>query len=227
LVERFLYTEDVGGSSPSSPTTSFEAARPIHIRDWQRNGSFVSLGRSKLADRNVTSDLILADESNADPFVVGGTLRLPAAAVEPAIQAIQKIKSDRGIAPGAKIHCRELFAGNARLKSPFKTFDVKNCQEILESCVDAANAVGARWYGTYCDASAYPSELRLIDGKTFPVQKKHVAALTVNSALMLAEGPQASNYQFAFDPDPSLVDWGWQREHRQRISVVRIPTQST
>jgi len=48
----------------------------------------------------------------------------------------------------------------------------------------------------------------MVDGKQFVVSKKHVAALTVNGALMLAEGQQKSDYQFAFDPDPSLIDWG-------------------
>lgn len=166
------------------------------------------VGARKLTDRDENSDLVLADESTADPFVVGGTLRLPAASVAPAARAISKIKYDNSIAPLAKIHCKELFHGSTRLRSPFKAFDVKACHELLASCVDVVNALGAQWYGTYCDASAYPTELRLIDGKTFRISKKHVAALTVNSAMMLAEGSQSSNYQFAFDPDSSLIDWG-------------------
>src|SRR3954447_4614239 len=101
--------------------------------------------------RKETHDLILADESTSDPFVVGGTLRLPAASVGSAIKAVQKVKLDRNIATAAKIHCRELFAGSARLTSPFKHLSVKDCQELLASCIDSASACGGQWYGTYCD----------------------------------------------------------------------------
>jgi len=161
-----------------------------------------------LPTRKTDQNLILADESTAGPFVIGGTLKMPPTGITAALQAIRKIKIDRGIAPEAKLHCRVLFGGSARLKSPFKHLDVKGCHEILSSCVDEMNNLGASWFGVYCNASEYPNELRLVDGQTFAVSAKHVAALTVNAALLLAEGPTPSDYQFAFDPDPSMIDWG-------------------
>jgi hypothetical protein len=176
----------------------------------------------------VTHDLILADESTSQSFVAGAALRLPAASVAPAIDAIRGLKEDRDIAPTAKIHCRELFAGSARLKSPFKTLDVKACQELLKACVDVVNALGARWYGSHCDASKYPAELRLVDGEQFAVSPKHLAAMAVTGAMRQAEGegPEASHYQFAFDPDPSMIDWGLiartQATHFSRIHPAAI-----
>ena len=36
LVERLLYTQDVGGSSPSPPTTLLRATRDYHVTECQR-----------------------------------------------------------------------------------------------------------------------------------------------------------------------------------------------
>ena len=61
--------------------------------------------------------LMLADESTGDPFVVGGTLRLPPDSVASAVRSIRAIKTDRGIAPEILIE--------ASLQIEYKTYKSK------------------------------------------------------------------------------------------------------
>jgi len=152
--------------------------------------------------------LMLADESTGDPFVVGGTLRLPPDSVASAVRSIRAIKTDRGIAPDAKIHCRILFAGSARLKSPFRHLSVGDCHALLTGCVEAMLKHDGRWAGCYVNADLYPRELRLLEGEMFSVTKKHLAGVVMIGAVNEMARITDNNYQLAFDTDPSQVDWG-------------------
>ena len=157
---------------------------------------------------NLSLPLVLADESSGHSFVAGGTLLLPADAIVDAIQSVDAIKKRRGIPTQAKIHCRELFAGSARLKSPFKHFGVDDCHALLAECVDAMLSHNGRWFGCYINADTYPTELRLIQGTTFAVTKKHLTGLAMAIAIVTTGRITSEEFQLAFDPDPSKVDWG-------------------
>jgi len=74
--------------------------------------------------------LVLADESTADQYVTGGLLRLPAEHVETAVAALAKAKTDRGLSVNAEIHCRVLFSGDARRRSPFAALNPQQCVEL-------------------------------------------------------------------------------------------------
>jgi len=169
--------------------------------------------------------LVLADESTGDPFVVGGTLRLPPNSVASVVLSIRTIKIDRGIAPDAKIHCRVLFAGSARLKSPFRHLSLGDCHALLADCVDAMLNHAGRWAGCYVNADLYPRELRLLEGTMFPVTKKHLAGLVMFASVNEMARITDNNYQLAFDPDPSQVDWGL-LNRTQATHFARIDPQS-
>ena len=169
--------------------------------------------------------LILADESTGDPFVVGGSLTLPPGSIVSAMESIRAIKSERGVAPNAKIHCRILFAGSARLKSPFKHLSVGDCHTLLIDCVDSMLKHNGEWAGSYVNAELYPRELRLPQGDTFPVTKKHLAGLMIFSAVNVVAELANIPYQLAFDPDPSQVDWGLLKR-MQATHFARIDPQS-
>ena len=169
--------------------------------------------------------LVLADESTGDPFVVSGTLRLPPDSVASAVRSIRTIKIDRGIAPAAKIHCRILFAGSARLRSPFKYLSVGDCHAMLADCVEAMLKHDGRWVGCYVNANLYPRELRLLEGIMFPVTRKHLAGLVMSASVNEMARITDNNYQLAFDPDPSQVDWGL-ANRMQATHFARIDPQS-
>jgi hypothetical protein len=169
--------------------------------------------------------LMLADESTGGPFVVGGVLRLPPNSVASVVRSIRAVKTDRGIAPDAKIHCRVLFAGTARLKSPFRHLKVDDCHALLADCIEAVLKYDGRWAGCYVNSDRYPRELRL----GFPVTKKHLAGLVMMGAVDEMARITDHQYQLAFDPDPSQVDWGllnrtqathFARTHPQSIELA-------
>ena len=133
---------------------------------------------------------------------------LPGGAAENATRAIKDILQNRGIAPGAKIHCRELFAGSARVKTPFKNLKIQDCHDLLADCVSAMQSHHGRWTGVYVNAEAYPKELRMLEGDTFLVSSKHLAGLVASGACTEMDRLVAANYQLAFDPDRTQIDWG-------------------
>jgi hypothetical protein len=169
--------------------------------------------------------LVLSDESTGGPFVVGAAVWFPRSNVPAAVNSLRKIKFSRGVAPEAKIHCRELFAGSARLKSPFKNLSVTDCNGLLAECVHAMSVLGARWTGCYVNAEAYPSQLRLLEGSTFDVSKKHLAGLVLMGTLMEMDRIADPDYQLAFDPDSTQVDWGL-AQRMQATHFTRIDPRS-
>jgi hypothetical protein len=152
--------------------------------------------------------LVLLDESTAGPFVTGGALRLPAGSVGRALTAIGSAKERCGVPAEARIHCRVLFAADARRKSPFRDAKVDDLHGLLTESVGALNALGASWRGCWVDQSRYPKVLRLVDGVPFKVTNKHLAGLVCFGALAPVEHDFGAAYQLAFDPDPTKIDWG-------------------
>jgi hypothetical protein len=154
------------------------------------------------------SPLVLSDESTSGPFVTGGAIHLPAAAINEAAEALHAIKQKWRVPPESKIHCRVLFAGGARQKSPFNALSLDDCQSVLFECVEAMNRISATWWGGWVDRERYPTELRLVECEQFAVSNKHLAGLAVVTALKAMEHHVGSHYRFAFDPDPTKIDWG-------------------
>lgn len=138
-------------------------------------------------------------------------MMLPGDKIESALQARRDVLSKWNVAPDAKVHCRELFAGHARLRSPFKNLTVDDSHSLLAECVSAMHAHGGRWAGAYVNAKLYPKELRLLEGETFAVTTKHLAGLISVAACTELEDAAGPDYQLAFDPDSTRIDWGLTR----------------
>jgi hypothetical protein len=116
--------------------------------------------------------LLLIDESSAGSFVTAGVVRLPPESRDQAVVALRRAKELRGIAADAKLHCRIIFAGDARRKSKFQKLDTDQVHELLTDCATAMLHVGGSWWGAYVDQSQYPRRLQLIDGEPFDVTIK-------------------------------------------------------
>jgi hypothetical protein len=178
-------------------------------------------------EQSTVPPLVLADESTADQFVTGGLLRLPAEHVETAVAALAKAKTDRGLSVNAEIHCRVLFSGDARRRSRFAALNPQQCVELITACVEAMNAAGGTWWGSWVDRKTYPTVLRLVEGQPFRVESKHLAGLMVFSALARLDNEHAvgTSYRLAFDPDPTKIDWGLPRK-MQATHFSRINSQA-
>jgi hypothetical protein len=97
---------------------------------------------------------------------------------------------------------------------------------MLSECVDTMLRNGGQWTGCYVHADTYPKELRLLEGVTYPVTTKHLAAFVTTGAIEVMERTTDSDFQLAFDPDPSKVDWGllnrMQATHFARVNARAI-----
>jgi hypothetical protein len=97
---------------------------------------------------------------------------------------------------------------------------------MLIECVDAMLERGGQWTGCYVQADWYPKELRMLDGATFSVTKKHLAAFVTTGAIEEMTRITDDEYQLAFDADPSKIDWGLlnrtQASHFARINSRAI-----
>jgi hypothetical protein len=103
----------------------------------------------------------------------------------------------------------------------------KQCVELITACVEAMNAVGGTWRGSWVDRKKYPPELRLIDGQPFRVETKHLAGIVVFATLARVDIEHVdTGYRLAFDPDPTKIDWGLARKvqatHFSRINSEAI-----
>jgi hypothetical protein len=168
-----------------------------------------------------TIPLVLADESSAGPFVTGGALRLPAARVDDAVRTLAEIKANHGLPEGARIHCRILFAGDARRKSPFKALTPDDVHELLKECVIRMLTLGGTWWGAWVNKTTYPRHLQIKDGKPFAIMDKHLAGMVAFGALVMMEHFVGPEYRLGFDPDPTKIDWGMMRR-TQATHFARI-----
>jgi len=89
--------------------------------------------------------------------------------------------------------------------------------------------LGATWFGCWVDREKYPRKLQLVDGQAFQVEAKHLAGILVNAALTTLHHHDGSDYQLAFDADPTKIDWGLARMQqathfaRTHAQAVKLP----
>jgi hypothetical protein len=167
--------------------------------------------------------LVLADESAVGSFVTSGLLRLPGDGIRKASDCILSIKIRNQIPPDTRLHCRVMFAPHSKKNSDFRHLKVDELHQLLLDCVYQMNLLGASWWGAFVDKTKYPKTLRSsIEGKPFEVTNKHLAGLVFSAGIFNMEHALGTDYQLAFDPDPTKIDWGFvksvQATHFARIN---------
>ncbi|WP_147250271.1 hypothetical protein [Bradyrhizobium sp. MOS003] len=155
--------------------------------------------------------LALCDESKAEQFVTGGILWLPPIAREDARRALIRLKASRDVPIDAKIHCRTLFSGDARRRSPFAHFEPADVYSFVEECAKLMLNLGGLWFSAWIDQTRYPRQLKLVDGPLFDVNEKHLTGLACFAAIVNMQHHQGATYELAFDPDRTKIDWGLAR----------------
>jgi hypothetical protein len=173
--------------------------------------------------------LVVSDESSAGRYITGGVMRLPSANLDAAANALSNAKRQIGVGPDAELHCRVMFHPDARRKSPFKKLTSNDLHQLVRECVAQMNTLGASWCGAWVDQTRYPQQLQLVDGKPFAVTPKHLAGLVCFVALMGMIEHNKEDFDLAFDPDPTKIDWGLvqrtQATHFARVypNTIQLP----
>ncbi|MDO8423335.1 MAG: hypothetical protein Q7S99_14360 [Parvibaculum sp.] len=136
--------------------------------------------------------------------------------------SINTIKLKFGGSPQFKLHCRELFAGDARAKSSWSHLESNDVFQLYEELL--ALFVGTEYYKVVSIAkiAEFPKELPSAEmthiepekkipsiwTKRVPLKSKQLALFCAQGALIDVENQLGfENTRFWLDPDYSRVDW--------------------
>jgi hypothetical protein len=162
------------------------------------------------------------DESCGQEYVAYGVLVVPEDQAALAEAAVARIKVQFGGAPGHRLHCRELFHGSARAKSPWATLSVTEVFQLYELLLTELNGLKLRRLVAFARKAELPGgipalALQHVDPaanlpprytKPFPYGDKQIAIHCARATMVpLARYPGLDNVRFWPDPESTVVDW--------------------
>jgi hypothetical protein len=170
---------------------------------------------------------LYGDESEAKGFVTYGIVICPASAVGALERRILEVKAKYGVTGAARFHCRELFNGTARRKSPWKHLTEKAAHEVALDLTRHLGGIGLRTtLGIVSTELIGKSILPVGNSEEHNIRlKEHLvptAFLAATGSLVLTE-PFAGNLKLWVDPNNSKIDWfGKRRRADGLLSVLNL-----
>lgn len=162
------------------------------------------------------------DESESNNAVTYGLVIIRERQRQRAESILAETKVSFGGSPHANLHCREIFAGDARRKSPWSHLSKTDVFELYRQlCNTIAGANFGRIIG-FADTRDIPRNLPGDD--KFPALKfgkKQIAAFCASAALIPVRRHTALDaFDLWVDPDRTKIDWiGRKVQAHRAISV--------
>jgi len=165
---------------------------------------------------------VFGDESCGSKFVVYGLFATPSDMREEAEAILRQTKNAFGGSEAMNLHCRILFSGDARRKSPWKFLSVGDVARMYETLAADISKLNTRRIVCVARKSDFPDalpslELEHVDSrmnipshvvKGFDIGEKHLAAWCAQGATIpLAKSPGFEKVRFWPDTDHSKVEW--------------------
>jgi hypothetical protein len=162
------------------------------------------------------------DESCGEKVVAYGVLVVPEAQLPAVESLLVDVKKAFGGSPADPLHCRELFAPHARLKSAWAKLSMNNVFELYATLAEAIRDAGLRRIIVLSRRVDFPDavpplSLEHIDPtsgeaphttKGFRLGEKQLAAFCAQAAMIpLSKNPGLDNVRFWPDPDKTAVEW--------------------
>jgi hypothetical protein len=162
------------------------------------------------------------DESCGDQWVAYGLLLLPEREVEAATKILAEVKVAFAGQPAHPLHCRQIFAGDARRRSPWahlKIDDVFKLYEVLFARLAATHPRRILVVARRADFPAVlpPMAMQHVDPssgipprwtKEMPLGPKQLAVQCAQGAMIpLSKTPGLDKVRFHSDPDETKIDW--------------------
>jgi hypothetical protein len=162
------------------------------------------------------------DESCGSKFVAYGILVVSEDQKAAAEQIIDEVKQEFGGSPSRRLHCRQLFAGNARNKSPWAHLSMNDVFHLYEMLISGLNGVADRRLVTIARVADFPERLpsmpmQHIDAaaghppkwtKDMEFREKQIAAFCAQGTMIpLSKNPGLDQVRFWADPDTTIIDW--------------------
>jgi hypothetical protein len=160
------------------------------------------------------------DESCDAQTVSYGVFLLPEANVASASNILDEIKREFGGAPHNRLHCRELFAGDARKKSAWAHLKTDDVAHLYKTLMIRLRDVDPRSVVAIAKRAEFPEALpsfELIEPNskepanyTKPVRldAKQLAAFCAQGAMIpISKNPGLNRVRFWPDPDDTSIEW--------------------
>jgi hypothetical protein len=163
------------------------------------------------------------DESCGEEVIAYGIMLLPEHRLDDAIAVLAKVKGEFGGNATDPLHCREIFAPDARKKSPWRSLSMDNVIQLYEMLFAELAALKPRRIVTIAYRSGFPKHVpsqKWINPKPKPgepdkwtkahdVSAKAIASLCAQCCFVpLAGWPGPDRIRFWADPDQSLIETG-------------------
>lgn len=139
---------------------------------------------------------------------------------EAAEEFLSKIKRDRGVAETERLHCRVLFAGNARAKSAWAHLSLTDVFDMYLEVVDGLRAIGVCFAIVVAVRSAFPKSFSMHPPfSDIALGPKQLALFCQNASVMpLVSWFGHERFKFWPDPDETPIDW---LGERRKVSSAR------
>lgn len=162
------------------------------------------------------------DESCGQEYVTYGVLLVPESQRSVAETILSDVKASFGGKPHDCLHCRKLFAGDARKKTPWAHLKIEQVFQLYHSLAGQICNAGFRRIVAVARKSDFPDTipailLRHVEPsagvptiwtKAFPLRDKQLASGCAKGTMIpLSKNPGLANIRFWPDPDSTSIEW--------------------
>lgn len=165
---------------------------------------------------------LYGDESIRNSAVIYGLVVSPCERTNIVEAALGEVKKMFGPTEQARLHCRELFAGDKRRSSAWAHLEPKNVFALCWEVAHAVSMVGASFRVGYVNRRGLSQDM-LFAGRhpRTPTGPKQLVAFAYGAVLAGFERePGLSNVRLWIDPDRSKIDWGAKRRKATNFPVT-------
>jgi hypothetical protein len=123
-------------------------------------------------------------------------------------------KKSVGLSPEVPLHCREVFSGDARKRSPWANIKAANIYAMIEDVCQKLKGIQHQPVVSVIESRRVPAQPVAPDQPNRPLVEKGIATMAyqaVATALILRFGE--SGIRLWIDPDSTKIPWG--KEHKQ------------
>ena len=125
------------------------------------------------------SIVLYGDESHSNEIVTYGFLIIPQQNIAAVELAVEETKKRYGLCTDTRIHCREIFSGDARKKTNFAEFSIEKMFSFLSEIMVFSFLAGARGWVGYLNKKASPDALLFEAPGTEPIRNWNISNLKI------------------------------------------------
>lgn len=146
-------------------------------------GDFISSEELDFPEVGPSGFRLYGDESTAKDIAVYGLLLFSIADVKAAETNSADIMRVKGLPPGTRFHCREIFSGDARSKTAWRDFTESQVWEVARQLLIGLKNHRGTFYIGKVDSRTYPALLPSGFGYDVTVLPEHLYVLAFAAAM--------------------------------------------